>query len=257
MNRRQRKILEFLEKKEASEFITQEEIATNTGLTPRSVGSECYKLRESGYLESGDYKTGEEVKYRITALGQSQLDVEDDKRNNLNLMKKTTIATIILAIATVGLAIGTTMLALDSRNQTNMMQHDFDINNRPWIGGEEIEVFENKIVYHYKNYGKVPNFEGRILTLATSQMPTKDDILSERAQKDTLHVMMPSQKLESPMVSPELAQALADARAGERDLYIGVAFEYGYGNDKIGTFGFIGAFNPTTNDIDLLETWGS
>lgn len=122
------------------------------------------------------------------------------------------ISTIFLAIATLALAIfaGTQTTALV--NQSNIMQKDFDANNRPWIGADEIKVYDDRIVYDYKNYGKIPNTGGTVWALATQNKPTKDDIISDRSDISVLHVMMPSQKLSSPLISPELNQAISDAR---------------------------------------------
>ncbi|MCV0409678.1 hypothetical protein [Nitrosopumilus sp.] len=50
MNKNQKKILEYLSKKDASTFTALEEIAKHIVLGETDTGSECYKLREDKFL---------------------------------------------------------------------------------------------------------------------------------------------------------------------------------------------------------------
>jgi len=72
MNEDQRKILKFLKKQDASKFSSRKEIAEKAKISETTVGSECYKMREEGYVEHGPARFGEPLDYRIIVSGQNK-----------------------------------------------------------------------------------------------------------------------------------------------------------------------------------------
>lgn len=256
MNKKQRKILEFLAKCEPSEFVTQEEISKQTGISLINVGSECYKLREIKFLEHSASSIGEKLKYRITVFGQNELGHEDDRNKNLAWMKKTTIATVGLLVVTGILAVGTIMLALDSGNQTELFQKDFDVSNRPWIGADDLNVYNDRIVIVLKNYGQIPNDSGTIYAKLTNYLFTQDDIRTN-SNVYTLHVTMPEQILKHVVTSEIYDEMMSKAKNHTWEVFLGAEIDYPYGDNGNGNYGFIGKYNPESNEIDILETWGS
>lgn len=256
MNKKQKKILEFLAIQDSSKFSTQEEISTNTEISLSEVASECYKLRKENCLEIDGTDTRVKPKYRITTFGQNQLDHEYDRKENLGWMKKTTGATIGLLIVTGILAIGTIMLTIDSNHQTELFQQDFDTNNRPWIGVDKMDVYNDKIVISFKNYGKIPNGSGTINVKFTNYFFEKEDIHS-KSEEYILHVTMPGQIMKNVITSDMYDEMMLNAKNREWEIFLGAEINYPYKDNSIGNYGFIGKYNPESNKIDILETWGS
>ena len=139
--------------------------------------------------------------------------------------------------------------------QTQMMREDLDINNRPWIGGDEFVVLEDKVLFHYQNFGKIPNTGGKIMRLSTNVMPPRDDVLSDRADSSPMQVIMPSQIMTLVISGDDFKKVLQDTREGKRELFLGVLFFYEYGNQKIGWYGVIGQYNPITNHVNIEDMW--
>lgn len=256
MNKKQIKILEFLANQESSKFSTQDEIATKTGISLSNVGSECYKLRQNNCLEIDGTDTRVKPKYRITVFGQNQLNHEYDKKENFAWMKKITIATIGLLIVTGILAVGTIMLSLDSTNQTELLQKNFDINNRPWIGADDLNVYNDRMVIVLKNYGQIPNDSGIIYAKLTNYLFTQDDMRTN-SNSYTLHLIMPEQILKQVVKSEIYDEMMSKAKNHTWEVFFGAEIDYPYGDNENGNYGFIGKYNPESNEIDILETWGS
>ncbi len=277
MNNKQRKILEFLSTCPPSEYITQEKISEETGITETDVGSECYKLREIKFLEHGDSQLGEKLKFRITAFGQIQIENEDERKSNSTLLKRTTIATIGLLIVTGILAGGTIILTIDSQSQTKVLQEqtklfseqsetlqeqtelfqkDFDYTNRPWIGVDKLDVREDGIAMVFKNYGRIPNDPGIIYSKLTNFEFTQKDVQT-KSNEEILHVTMPGHILDITVRAEEYDLMMKYGKNGTWSIFLGAELEYPYGEDKKGHFGFMGKFNNQTGKIDIFKTWQS
>lgn len=246
MDKQQRKILEFLSKRNASDYVTLDEISSNTKIERTEAGSECLKLREIEFLESTS-GPGTPLSYRITARGVIHLDIERDK-------KITSKATIVLAIATVALAAGTIILAMNSSHQTDLMQHDFDVNNRPWIGGLNFTVSHEVVIYDYQNFGKIPNTGGQIAFLVSTSPITRDMLKSNMTKTIPMQILMPSEKLTS-IFNGAIEEGIKSAQEGKNDLYLGVSFTYDYGSNKSGDYNVISHYNPKDNTMDLIDSW--
>lgn len=254
MNERQRKILKFLATKKPSEFITQEEISSNTKLELREVGSECAKLEAIQYVQHGDSQIGEKLKYRITLPGENQLDVENGMNVNKRLTIITVIATIVLAGVTTGLAIETYLLAVDSKHQTDLMQQDFDVNNRPWIGGDQFRIVHNFVLFDVKNFGNIPNKDGLVQFGVVKNGFTTEHLYGNSSKKMPLGVIMPSQEI-TITLSGDIMNAINETRRGNGTLFLGLEMNYAYGNQKNGTYGVVGEYNSEKNTFDILNTW--
>lgn len=247
MNRKQRKILEFLSTTNAPDFITQDVISENTKLEQREVGTECYKLREIGFLEPNVTNTGEPVRYRITIRGQIQLDIENDKK----IMSR---ATIILAISTTVLAFGTIGLAFFSGSQTTLMQHDFDVNNRPWIAGFDFRITNDTVLYDIQNYGKIPNTGGTITFSIQNYTITRETFPTLDNQSRALVVMMPTQKF-SERFTGKIMDGIKNVREGKADLYFAIMIHYTYGDENFGEYNSIVKYDPAINNFDIMDSW--
>jgi hypothetical protein len=131
---------------------------------------------------------------------------------------------------------------------------DSDIYRWFWIGIDVITVVGDEIKLKYKNYGSIPNSRGMIWAKATSYIPEKKELLqSQNSAK--LQILMPSQTQTSTMKSKELSTLLPHVRNNEIDLYVSAAFDYQYGENRKFQWGFIGKYNPESNEVDILETW--
>jgi hypothetical protein len=254
MNKRQKDILQFLSTQNPSEFITPDVISVNTGITMRVVGSECAKLEKEGYIQHGNSQLGVPLNYRITTSGQNYLDEESQKIKNFNISSKTAYATIILACATVGLAIVTLSASMDTHAQTDLMRKDFDVNNRPWIGGLNFTVSHGAVVYDYQNFGKIPNSGGQIVFLVSTSPITRDMLKSNMTKTIPMQILMPSEKLTS-IFSGSIGEGIKSAQDGKSDLYLGVSFTYEYVGNKSGDYNIISHYNPKDNSMDLIDSW--
>ncbi len=245
MNKKQRKILEFLSTKDASDFITQDEISSNTKIKQPELGTECRNLWEIGFLDQNNNVPP--IRYRINARGQIQLSTEKDK-------KITSTATIALAIATIALAIGTIILAMNSVSQTSLMQHDFDVNNRPYLGVVNIEEYQkDKAWFIFTNYGKIPNTDSEIRVGIGSKL-SKMDLYNETNPSFTGGVVLPTQS-KSQILLPLTESMLEDAKSGKYLLYVGILIKYNYAGGNEGEYGVISVYDNNTGSFDLQENW--
>ncbi len=254
MNNRQKNILEYLSRTHPSEYITQEVISQSTGIPLRDVGSECAKLENSGYVQHGDSQIGEKLKYRITTSGQNYLDEESQKIKNLKHLGLTARGTVILACATVVLALVTFYSSLANHAQTDLMRKDFDVNNRPWIGGFEFRVTNDTVFYDIQNYGKIPNTGGTLTFSLSPSTITRETFPTLDKKSRALAVMMPTQKF-SERFTGKVMDGIKNVREGKADLYFAIMIHYTYSEEKFGEYNIIVRYDPAINNFDIMDSW--
>lgn len=154
-------------------------------------------------------------------------------------------------------AIQTTVLI----DQTKISNEQFSLENRPWIAGDQITVFENSIQYDIQNFGKTPNKLGetKFYTAIIFNVKTpvlRDDLPLKLFKTNPLTAVMPNQKM-SISFTGDVMKAIDDVKNTEGELYLMIIMDYPYGNDKHGEYGFIGKYNPETNDFSLTDSWAS
>ena len=174
---------------------------------------------------------------------------------NIETTKLTAVSTFVLAIATISVAI---YLGY----QTTIMSNDFDINNRPWIGGVQFRIFDDVVLFDIQNFGNIPNDSG-YSTLYALKVSSADSVLEkdaffelfgDGAEIMPLAVIMPSQKI-SITITGDILQKIKEVREGNGALHLGVILEYEYSNEKNGEYGLIGKYNPRIDTFDIIETW--
>ena len=176
-----------------------------------------------------------------------------------NITRILAIATVFLALSTLALAIfaGTQTTALV--NQSKTMQKDFDINNRPWLAGDQITVFEYLVKYDIQNFGKIPN-EQSVIKFYVIKSDTaaiglsKDQLPFDRFKTEPLTVVMPTQKM-SIILSGDILKAIEEIKDTGGFLQLVIILDYKYGNEKSGEYGYMGKYNVETNSFDIIETW--
>jgi len=168
------------------------------------------------------------------------------------------IATVFLAVGTIatGIFVGTQTTALIK--QVDILQDDFEINNRPWIAGDQVRMTNNSLIYDVENFGKIPNESGerKILVVMTnaSEGLTKEILSEMPGSKNSLMVIMPSQKI-SIILEEQIIQAIDESNELKMDLFLGIVLQYNYGDNKIGEYGYIGKYNTEDQYFDVIESW--
>ena len=108
-------------------------------------------------------------------------------------------------------------------DQTKLSNEQFSIENRPWIGGDQITVFEDSIRYDIQNFGKTPNKLGEtkfytaiVYNLKTSVL--RDDLPLKLFKTNPLTVVMPTQKM-SISFTDGVMEAVEEVKNTEGELY--------------------------------------
>ena len=153
----------------------------------------------------------------------------------------------------------TAIMVIVLMSQTSLMREDFDANNRPWLAGDQITIFDDKVKYDIQNFGKIPNEQSEIkfYVIITNTMGlSKDNLPLEHFKTDPLTVIMPTQKM-SIFLSGDILKAIEVVKGTNNFLQLAIILDYTYGNEKNGEYGYIGMYNPETNSFDIIETWAS
>jgi len=117
-------------------------------------------------------------------------------------------ATILLAIATVilaGLFYSQSQILSD---QTEIMQKDFEITHRPWIGfSDSLVSNDNKAFFSMKNFGSLPNTDSEYRILWGETQRSREYVM-EHSSIVSGQIIMPTQEYTStpPQLSPEVIQ---------------------------------------------------
>lgn len=162
----------------------------------------------------------------------------------------------LTAYSTVALAVVTFALVLGMVYQTNLMQQEFDANQRPWIGITDILIVDNSIKVVYENFGNIPNNGGIKRGFSTTEIIPDRNYFFTGAGESKIPILFPSQKLEMNVRDLPL-QDFNEIHAGQKILYIGFMFEYEYGQNKVGEYGVIGKFDPNTGLVDMIDIWAN
>lgn len=135
-----------------------------------------------------------------------------------------------------------------------LMKENIENNNRPWIAGFEIAVLEDEIWYSFQNFGNTPNTGGILTFQVSDALITRENFELGHTKTVPLQVLMPEQKLTSKFTGG-IMEVANKAQVGESELYLAVVFDYTFGNEGMGKYGFIGKFNPERQSFDLVDTW--
>lgn len=155
----------------------------------------------------------------------------------------------------------TALMVLVLMSQTSLMREDFDINNRPWIAGDQVRLFENAVVYDIQNFGNIPNHQGEVkfylIKSDTATIPlNRNELPMERFKTQPLTVVMPTQKM-SIFLTGDILKAINEVEDSGGFLQLVIILDYTYGKEKNGEYGYMGKYNPETNDFEIIETWAS
>src|SRR3989344_440877 len=102
----------------------------------------------------------------------------------------------LTAYSTVALAVVTFVLVLGIVYQTNLMQQEFDANQRPWIGITDILIVDNSIKVVYENFGNIPNNGGIKRAFGTTELIPDRNYFFTGAGESKMSILFPGQKLE-------------------------------------------------------------
>ena len=76
----------------------------------------------------------------------------------------------------------------------------------------------------------------------------------DRFKVNPLTVVMPDQKM-SIMFTGGVLKGIEAVKETEKSLYLIIILDYTYGNDKHGEYGYIGKYNPETDDFSMIDSW--
>src|SRR3989338_1957449 len=153
----------------------------------------------------------------------------------LDSSKLTAYSTVVLAIVTLALVLGMIY-------QINLMQQEFDANQRPWIGITDILIVDNSIEVVYENFGNLQNNGGIKHTFGTTEIIPDRNYFFTGAGESKSPIIFPGQKLKMNVRDLPL-EDFDEIHAGQKTYYVGFMFEYEYGQNKIGEYGVIGKFD--------------
>jgi len=140
--------------------------------------------------------------------------------------------------------------------QIKLSNEQFSIQNRPWIGIETMDVYDDRIEIMYKNFGDSPNESGSIITKFTNYQFLKEEIRTS-SNLHMLHVVMPEHIMHISVGGDQYEEVILNAKNDQLDVYLGVEFDYTYGDGKFGKYGFMAKYNPEFNNMDIFESWSS
>ena len=160
----------------------------------------------------------------------------------------------VTAYGTIILAVSTLMMAAYIGIQANMMREDFEVNNRPWLGGFAFSVSDKDVTYSYENVGKIPNTGGTLTFYVSDVLIGRDALNRVGTKSHPVSVLMPSQKI-SEVFTDEIMSTIKDAKEGKGDCYLGIMIHYEYGNQKFGEYNIIAKYDVRYNNFVIVDTW--
>lgn len=140
------------------------------------------------------------------------------------------------------------------QNQTKILQTQFKVKDRPWIGVDTMNINDNnQIHFGYTNYGAIPN-DGGTIQFAHSEIKfTKDDLAKSSSNIMQLGALIPTQhqNFDVTETSDEMMQK---ANSGI-PLYVGILISYNYSDNQSGEYGMITKYNNVTHHFALIDNW--
>jgi len=168
-------------------------------------------------------------------------------------IKASSLATVAIAILTAVLAGLFYLQTSELTTQTEILQREFAVSHRPWIGISDVNFTDNHIFYYYSNYGSIPNLTGKIKAGASNNEIIREE-LEEISKPAMMSVVLPTQEITHRM-SDDINQLLLDARVGGDDFYLGILLEYEYEGNRNGTYGTILKLNIENKALDVMDSW--
>jgi len=132
-------------------------------------------------------------------------------------LKAASVATVVIAIITAVLAGLLYWQTSELTTQTEILQREFSVSHRPWIGVSKLNVTNNQILYHYSNYGSIPNLSGESKAISSNDEITRDEL--EEIEPTSMTVLLPTQEIVHRM-SDDINQHLLDSRLEGKDFYL-------------------------------------
>lgn len=133
-----------------------------------------------------------------------------------------------------------------TQEQTKYVREEMESTLRPWIGVSEINVVPNgKVLFQIKNYGRIPAKIPRIRNMFSSTRIEREDLRSHKLENIEMMIF--------PDATAFYALKIPEHRPDSQ--YVGVLFEYEYGNNKSGEYGVIANRHSEDDGYDFSEVF--
>lgn len=144
-----------------------------------------------------------------------------------------------------------------SRKEVNRLEETAEIETRPWLGATTMMSYDSDkkmLIFHYKNYGKVPARNVMEIYGAENNLITEETV--KGIQRDVPHISLvfPDQDTDFTIASlPE--DTVNRIENGSGPLYIWIRIDYTYENYKKGQYGVIFEYAFQTRLFNVKKEW--
>jgi len=146
--------------------------------------------------------------------------------------------------------VGTIIVAVFLGLQYVLLNEEFEITKRPWIGFTNFELIDGVVYIEYKNFGTLPNFDSKVKTLIKTEKFTKD-LLNEITELEYGGILLQNQDNTIDYFIDE--STLSNINNG--GFFFGTEITYTFFENNIGVYGTIVEYVPQKNKFFTIENW--
>ncbi len=144
-----------------------------------------------------------------------------------------------------------------SRKEVALLEATSRNESRPWLGATTMMthvIGPPRLVFHFKNYGKIPATHIKERHVFLQSQPQKKDIQDYNDEVIYSSVLSPDQSADFiiNIVSQDVLDSLAK---GQSPLYIGIRIDYIFDTDKKGQYGVIFEYDFNGKRFLVKEEW--